>query len=198
MLKCNRNPDTIPTTRFALRLVALLLGLYSIPAWAVTVPAALSAADVMFYTIALTTVAFFSFGMMVSRQYQWLTYSIYGVLIVMLIAALDGTLSYLFGGYLWLMTDGPLLIGAVAAGFGFAHVAYRFESGHWLSGTRSLHLGFAALMLLLLPAYWLLAPAMDNLAPLYATLNTGVLIMLAAQIFPVSYTHLTLPTIYSV
>lgn len=192
MLKCNRNPDTIPTTRFALRLVAPLLGLYSIPAWAVTVPAALSAADVMFYTIALTTVAFFSFGMMVSRQYQWLTYSIYGVLIVMLIAALDGTLSYLFGGYLWLMTDGPLLIGAVAAGFGFAHVAYRFESGHWLSGTRSLHLGFAALMLLLLPAYWLLAPAMDNLAPLYATLNTGVLIMLAAQIFPpITWTQFT-------
>ncbi|MFK7914310.1 MAG: hypothetical protein AB8B93_10385, partial [Pseudomonadales bacterium] len=157
-----------------------------------TVPVALSAPDVVFYTLALTTVAFFCFVLVVSRQYQWLTYSLYGLLMITLIASLDGTLSYLFAGNIWLMTDGPLLIGAVTAGFGFAHVAYRFEAGHWLHGTRYLHLGFAALMLALLPGYLLVPTAMDNLVPLYAVLNTGMLIMFVAQIFPpITWTQFT-------
>ena len=154
------------------------------PAFASEAATAISTGDVIFYTLTVTTVAFFSVGMIVSRELHWLTYSVYGFLAVTLVASLDGTLAHLFNDP-WYRTDGPLVAGALTAAFGFWHVAFRIEDGHWLARTHHLHLAFAALMALLIPAYYFFVDSTPSLmVPLYSTLNTGMLLMFTAQIFP--------------
>ncbi len=163
-------------------LFALLL--FTTPALGLEPGLTVSNGDVVFYTLTLTSIAFFSVSMIVSRQAHWLTYSIYGVLALALMAAIDGTLARQFNNT-WFMTDGPLLIGAVTAAFGFAHVAFRLEKGHWLYQTRKTHLSFAVLMAALIPVYMLVIRTDHSLmVPLYSTLNTGMLLMFIAQIFP--------------
>ncbi|MEM7097819.1 MAG: HAMP domain-containing sensor histidine kinase [Pseudomonadota bacterium] len=156
------------------------------------VPNTLTSLDVVFYTLTIASVAFFSFGLILTRQYHWLSYSIYGVMMIVLVAALDGSLAYLAGGDRWYMTDAPLLAGSLTAAFGFAHVAYRLEPGHWLYRAKSLNLVSAVIMAALFPAYALVPDYLPSLVPLYATLNTGMLLMWAAQIFPpMTWTQLT-------
>ena len=152
----------------------------------------ISIGDVIFYTLTLTSVVLFSVGMVVSRELHWLTYSVYGLFAITLVASLDGTLAYLFNDP-WFSSDGPLVIGATTAAYGFWHVAYRMEEGHWLVKTRVLHLSFCGLMAALLPTYLLFVPSTPELmVPLYSTLNTGMLLMFTAQIFPpITWTQFT-------
>ena len=165
---------------------------WSTSAWAFEVPSSLSTSDAVFFTLAITSVAFFSIGLVVTRQFQWLTYSVYGVLAISLLASLDGTFAYLFDGNRWMMSDMPLLLGSLTASYGFFHCAYRLEPGHWLYNTRSVQIGFGMLMALLVPLYFAVPSLIPNLVPLYATLNTGMMLMFIAQIFPpVTWTQLT-------
>ena len=168
-----------------MRLVAGVLFAFGAgPAFASEAAPVISTGDVVFYTLTLATVVFFSVGMIVSRELHWLTYSVYGFLAITLVASIDGTLVQLFDDP-WYGTDGPLIAGAMTAAFGFWHVAFRIEDGHWLAGTRWLHLAFAVLMAMLIPTYFLFVEATPSLmVPLYSTLNTGMLLMFTAQIFP--------------
>lgn len=154
--------------------------LLPLPAQALDVPAQLSTLDIVFYTFTLTCIVFFSGMMVLLRAYTWLTYTLYGFLAVALIAALDGTLAYLFDGDVWWMGYAPLLIGAVTVGYGYLHIAYRIDSAHWLARTRSMFVVYGVLGLLLLPGYFLL----PSMVPLYATLNTLMLLMFAGQALP--------------
>ncbi|NKB99617.1 MAG: hypothetical protein GKR90_14125 [Pseudomonadales bacterium] len=168
-----------------IRLVtSLVFALGAVPALASESATVISTGDVVFYTLTLATVVFFSVGMIVSRELHWLTYSVYGFLAITLVASIDGTLAHLFNDP-WYRTDGPLIAGAMTAAFGFWHVAFRIEDGHWLAHTRWLNLSFAVLMAILIPTYFLFVEATPSLlVPLYSTLNTGMLLMFTAQIFP--------------
>ena len=159
---------------------AVLLAVAALPAWGLEAPTELTAWDVAFYTFVGTCVAVFCTGMALTRQYTWMTYGVYGVLIAAQLACLDGTLAYLSGGNLWMMTDAPLLVGATALGFGFIHAAMRLQQPHWLYGMRGLLLAYGALALLLIPGYFLI----PSLVVLYATLNVLFLLMLVAQVLP--------------
>ena len=160
--------------------VGLLLALLALPAHALEAPSNLSFWDVGFYTFTSTCIIFFSISMLLLRAYTWLSYAVYGVLTLLLIASLDGTLAYLRDGDVWWMGYAPLLIGALAVGYGYLHLAFRLESPHWLAATRPFFVLYGVLALALIPAYLL----MDSVVPLYAALNTLMLLMVAAQVLP--------------
>ncbi|MEM8769416.1 MAG: HAMP domain-containing sensor histidine kinase [Pseudomonadota bacterium] len=168
--------------------IVLLLASPIVLAQAPVVPAALSTWDIVFYTFFFSALVFYSVAMVLLKEYTWLTYSVYGLLLMVLVASLDGTLSVLFDGDRWMMAYGPLFIGSVTAGFGFFHTAYRIEASHWLAGLKPLYRSFALLGLALIPGYYLL----DSPVPLYATLNTLLLLVALAQIFPpLTWTEIT-------
>ena len=174
--------------------LALWVMLETGSAWALEVPQAVSVGHAVFYTLALTCVSLFSIVLLVARQYTWLSYSVYGGLMILLIAALDGTLAHLTGGGVWVMANTPLLIGAVAAAYGYFHAAYRLEAGHWLYSTRWLNGCLGVVMLALLPLYFLVPGVIPNLVPLYVVLNTGMLLMFVAQMLPpLTWTRLSKP-----
>ena len=172
----------------ALLVVAGLLWPTEALAQALQVPTQLSTWDIAFYTFFISAIVFFFGAMLLLREYSWITYALYGFMLMLLFAALEGTLSVLFDGDPWMMGYAPLFIGSVTTGFGFVHTAFRIEAHHWLVGLRPLYLVFSVLGFSLIPGYYLL----DSAVPLYATLNTLMMLMAVGQIFPpLTWHHLT-------
>ena len=143
--------------------------------------------DAVFYTLGLSGIAFYIITMAVLRQFQWLTYAAYGLLLLLLWASLDGTLTWAVNGSSRFADLSPLIIGAVTGCFGFLHAAWRIEPPHGFAKLRWPFVGFALITAALIPALWVTG----SLVPLYAVLNTCMLLMVTAQVIPpITWNHL--------
>ncbi len=143
--------------------------------------------DAAFYTLGLSGIGFYVVTMAVLRQYQWLTYAAYGLLLLLLWASLDGTLTWAVDGSRRFADLAPLVVGAVTATFGFLHAAWRIEPPHGFAKLRWPFVGFAVITAALIPGLWFT----DSLVPLYAVLNTCMLLMVTAQVIPpITWSHL--------
>lgn len=136
--------------------------------------------DVMFYSASLTGMVLFVLALLVLRAAQWASYAVYGMLMFTLVASLDGMLGYVLDAPGAFRGIAPLLVGSVACAYGFAHAALRIERPHPFVKLRYPFLAFGLLNALLIPGYFLT----DSLVPLYAVLNTSMLLMFVAQAFP--------------
>ncbi len=143
-------------------------------------PPSLDIWDALFYAFCLMSIGMFSVAVVVLRESNWLSYAVYALGLCLLMSSLDGTLAYLVDGSPRFMAVAPLMIGAVVAAYGFTHAALRLESPHAFDALRIPFLGFGLLNALLVPAFFLV----DSLVPLYTILNTCVLLMFVAQLFP--------------
>lgn len=135
----------------------------------------------------LTTLAFFTLTILAIRAYGWLSFSLYGLLMLLTVASLDGTMAGIFDLGARFKGHAPLFFGSVTVAFGFAHTAYRIDPEHHLSSLKPPFYGFAAIALSLIPGYWLI----PSLVPLYTTMNTLMLLMLiSTTIAPLTWSHL--------
>ena len=136
--------------------------------------------DVVFYSASLTGMLLFVLALLLLRAAQWASYAVYGFLMFTLVASLDGMLGYVLGAPGAFLGIAPLLVGSVACAYGFAHAALRIERPHRFATLRYPFLAFGLLNALLIPGYFFT----DSLVPLYAVLNTSMLLMFVAQAFP--------------
>lgn len=143
-------------------------------------PPSLEAWDALFYGFCLMSIGMFSVAVVVLREFNWLSYAVYALGMCLLMSSLDGTLAYVVDGSPRFMAVAPLIIGSLVAAYGFAHAAFRLESPHSFDSLRIPFLGFGLLNALLIPAYFVI----DSLVPLYTILNTCILLMFVAQLFP--------------
>ena len=142
------------------------------------VPDALPLSVVIYYTFAATLFVIYTLAMSVSRFWSGLAYSGYGVLMLSLVGAMDGTIAYLINGTNWIMLDAPLFIAALAIAYGFVHVAMRIPAAHWAARGKPVIVGLAAFGLLLIPAYWIIG----DMPLLYAIVNLLLVVMVFSQV----------------
>ena len=94
------------------------------------VPDSLPLSVVTYYTFAVTLVVIYSLVMGIARSWSWLAYSGYGMLMLILVGAMDGTIAYLINGTNWIMIEAPLFIASITIAYGFTHVAVRIPEAH--------------------------------------------------------------------
>ena len=136
--------------------------------------------DIVFYTFGITGIAFYAITMLAMKETQWLSYAVYGSMLLLLWSSLDGTLAIIFRGGDRFMALAPLIIGSITATFGFAHAAYRIEPPHAFVALKPPFLCLAFISILLMPGLLII----DSFVPLYATLNTLMILVVPAQVFP--------------
>lgn len=136
--------------------------------------------DAVFYTLSISAICFYMITMAVLREFRWLTYAAYAALLLLLWSSLDGTLTGVVSGSQRFADASPLVIGAVTVTFGFLHAAWRIERPHGMSKLKGPFAGFAVVSALLIPGLWVV----DSLVPLYAVLNTCMLLMVTGQVIP--------------
>ena len=156
------------------------------------VPDSLPLSVVTYYTFAVTLVVIYSLVMGIARSWSGLAYSGYGLLMLILVGAMDGTIAYLINGTNWIMIEAPLFIASITIAYGFTHVAVRLPEAHWARRGRPLLYALSGFALLLIPAYWLIA----DMALLYAVVNVMIVVMVFSQLLAAGTYQATSSTRY--
>lgn len=168
-----------PSERSERWLVSVLLLVICFPAVAFE-PNQPTSWDIAYLTFALTTIGFYSIAMVLLRAYVWLSYSVMAVLLIVLMASVDGTLAFVLGKGERFVEMAPMYFGCVTAAAGFIQSA-------WLIDSQSNYRKFIkpfyvmALISLLLVLSHLFT---DQLMAHYAALNVLLLMMLASTFVP--------------
>jgi signal transduction histidine kinase len=142
-----------------------------------------AAGDAVFYTFALTAIAFSAAIITAYREFRWLVYVALSFLLLLSVASMDGTLAHLFGGgdfVLWVL---PYLLLSATTAFGFLVVALRLEAPHRLARLRR---AFTVLALLtaLFPLSSVLWLERISLVTMWVPVNLLIFVMLFAQALP--------------
>lgn len=146
--------------------------------------------DIAYLTFSLTAITFFSISMVLLRAYVWLSYSVMAVLLIILMASVDGSLAYVTGQNATFVQLAPLYIGAVTAAYGFAQSAYLIDAQSRFGRLTPVLYGLSVASLLLIPLYWWSA----HLVIAYAALNVLLLLMLLGTVLPpMSWPNVALP-----
>lgn len=160
-------------------LVTLIL-LFTTPSALAETPRALQSWDYVYFTFIATSVGFFSIAMLALRAYLWLSYSLIALLLVVLMASVDGTLAYMLSKGPQLVDESPLFIGAVTAAAGFCQSAYLIDRNSVINRLKPVVYGLCIVSLSIVPAYWLFY----DIQLLYLILNVLLLGMLASTTLP--------------
>lgn len=139
--------------------------------------------DAVFYTFALTAIAFSAAIITAYREFRWLVYVGLSLLLLVSVASMDGTLAHLLGGGDFVVWVVPYLCLSVTTVFGYVLVALRLEAPHWLTRLRPAFVAMAALtaLLPLTSPLWL---ERISLATMWIPLNGLFFAMLLAQVLP--------------
>ena len=160
-------------------LVTLIL-LFTTPSALAETPRALQNWDYVYFTFAATSICYFSIAMLTLRAYLWLSYSLIALLLVVLMASVDGTLAYLYSKGPQFVKESPLFIGAVTAAAGFCQSAYLIDRNSAINHVKPVVYVLCMVSLSIVPAYWLIS----DIQLLYLILNVLLLGMLASTTLP--------------
>ena len=162
-------------------LLAMLLPVDSV--WALAEATAPSRWDIAFYTFALTGIAFSTAIITAYREYNWLAYVVFSLLLLINVAALDGDLTFLFGRsdfVLWLL---PFLLASTTTAYGYWMIALRLADSHALARFKQPIYVLAAISAFFpLSSYFWLGEI--SLATMWIPVNILFFGMVAAQILP--------------
>lgn len=142
-----------------------------------------NATDYIFYTAALSGVFFATLIILAHKEYKWLAYSTFSLLLIVSSAGMDGSLAYLIGGDDFVLWVVPFLLNASVASYGFFVIAIRLESPHPLVRLRPVFIALAIVSALFaLSSYFWLKKI--SLVLMWIPVNVLFFIMIIGQILP--------------
>ncbi|MFK8048767.1 MAG: sensor histidine kinase [Halioglobus sp.] len=142
-----------------------------------------NATDYIFYTAALSGVVFASLVILAHKEYKWLAYSTFSLLLIISSAGMDGSLAYLIGDSDFVLWVVPFLLNAGVASFGFFVIAIRLEPPHALARFRPVFMSLAVISALLaLSSYFWLKKI--SLVLMWIPVNVLFFTMIVGQILP--------------
>jgi signal transduction histidine kinase len=128
-----------------LRLIFSFVSLfYSSSSSALTESPVLAHWDTLFYTFALSGVAFSAAIVIAYRAYPWLVYVLFSLLLVINVASMDGTLAYLIGVSDFVIWVVPFLLTSSISAYGFWMISVRLDISHDLARYKKHFLVLAA------------------------------------------------------
>jgi len=139
--------------------------------------------DFVFYTLAVSTIAFTALIVLAYRQYRWLIYSIFSLTLLVDAAAMDGVLQYLVQGGDFVMWVVPFLAHAAAAITGWVLIGLRTEPAYWNGIVRPTAFALAAITALfpLTSYFWL---EKISIVLMWIPVNASFFLMMTAQVLP--------------
>ena len=152
-------------------------------AWALTEYADPTSLDIAFYTFALTGIAFSAAIITAYREYDWLVYVGLSLLLLINVAAIDGTLTLAFGNDPFVIWVVPYLVTSCTAVYGFWMIALRLEQTHTLGKLKRLFIALA-MMTAVFPLSSVLWLEKISLEVMWVPVNILFFGMIVAQILP--------------
>lgn len=142
-----------------------------------------TAGDYVFYTFALSGAAFSAAVIVAYREYRWLFYVLFSVLLLANSASFDGVLAYFIGQHDFVLWVLPYLLTSTTAAYGFFMIALNLERPHLFSRFKRLFFVLSAISALfpLSSVIWL---GKLSLALMWLPVNVLFFAMVLAQILP--------------
>lgn len=139
--------------------------------------------DYVFYTFALSGAVFSAAVITAYREYRWLLYVLFSVLLLANSASFDGVLAYFFGQDDFVLWVVPYLLTSTTAAYGFFMVALNLERPHPFTRFKRMFivLGGISALFPLSSFIWL---GKLSLALMWLPVNTLFFTMVLAQVLP--------------
>ena len=137
----------------------------------------------MFYTFALTGVVFSAAVITAYREFRWLYYVLFSLLLLVNSAAFDGVLAWFLGQNDFVLWVVPYLLTAATAAYGFLMIALNLEEPHPFTRFKRLFIILAVIAALfpLSSVFWL---GQWSLALMWMPVNVLFFAMVLAQVLP--------------
>lgn len=142
-----------------------------------------AAGDYVFYTFALSGAAFSVAVITAYREYRWLLYVLFAVLLLANSASFDGVLAYFLGQHDFVLWVVPYLLTSTTAAYGFFMIALNLEPPHPFARFKRIFIALAITSALfpLTSVFWL---GKLSLALMWRPVNVLFFTMVLAQILP--------------